>query len=491
MKKKIRVRFAPSPSGELHIGNSRTALFNWLLAHKQGGTFILRIEDTDTEHSAEKYTASIMDNLRWLGLTWDEGPNIGGEYGPYRQSLRKKIYEEYFNKLKQKGLVYPCYCTEEELTERRKAALPKGGSTRYDNRCRDLNEAKMKELERAGRKPSWRFRVQQNRKITVNDMVHGKIIFDTNQLGDFIVLKSDGSPTFNFAVSVDDMCMEVTHIIRGDDHLSNTPRHILLWEALGAKIPQIAHNTMTRGPDGNRLSKRHGATSISEFRRLGYLPEGLINYMALLGWSPGNNRELFKKEELIEAFSLKGLSRASAVFDRQKLNWIDNYHICQADISRLVNLAVPYLKGTQLLKGPVSEAQFHLLEKMIAAIRARLSMVSESVDYLKIFLAEKVTISDKDIQEILTANYVPRLFAEIIADFKDRDEIAGEEVAEVFSRVQQKLGVEGKQFYQPLRLALTGMAEGPELIKVIPLMDKKKIINRLETALEKRDSVRI
>lgn len=451
----VRVRFAPSPTGLLHIGNARTALFNWLFAKKHNGRFILRIEDTDVERSSERYVQAITEDLRWLGLEWDEGPDTGGEYGPYRQSLRNNIYKEYFEVLKKKGLVYPCYCTPEELEERRRLAEKRGEPPRYDNRCRNLVNPPQ------DRNPVWRFKVPE-KTVAVKDIVRGDISFDASLMGDFIIIKQDGNPTFNFAVSVDDMCMKITHIIRGEDHLSNTPRHILLWEAFGAEPPVIAHNTLTLGPDGERLSKRHGAVSVKEYRRLGYLPEGLLNYLALLGWSPGGKKELFSIEELIGAFSLEGLSSAQALFNKEKLDWVNSYHIRNMDIGRLTNLCIPYLK----LRKPVSEERFKMLEKMVAAIKGNLATIAQCADYMKMFLGDVTPVKNS-------------MFRILYDLFSKTDDLTQENIKEIFSKAQKVSGITGKEFYMPIRLALTGMSEGPELADIIPLIGKEKILERL------------
>lgn len=450
----IRVRFAPSPTGLLHIGNARTALFNWLFAKKNNGRFILRIEDTDIERSSERYVHAIMEDLRWLGLEWDEGPDTGGEYGPYRQSLRNNIYNEYFEVLKKKGLVYPCYCTPEELEERRRLAEVRGEPPRYDNRCRGLSVKKNKVH-------SWRFVVPE-KTVIVKDMVRGNISFNTSFIGDFIVIKQDGNPVFNFAVSVDDMCMKITHIIRGEDHLSNTPRHILLWEAFGAEPPIIAHNTLTLGPDGGRLSKRHGAVSVKEYRRLGYLPEGLLNYLALLGWSPGGKKELFSINELIEIFSLEGLSSSPALFNKEKLDWVNSYHIRNMDIGRLTNFCMPYLK----LRRPVSEEKFRILGKMLTTIKGNLVTIAQCADYMRMFLGEVPPVTDS-------------MFRILHDLFSKAGDLTPENIKEIFSKAQKLSGITGKKFYTPIRLALTGMNEGPELLDVIPLIGKEKILERL------------
>lgn len=472
MTSDVRVRFAPSPTGFLHTGNARTALFNWLFARHNKGAFILRIEDTDVERSNEKYEKSIIEDLRWLELVWDEGPDIGGEYGPYKQSLRKDIYKKYFDILKDKGLAYPCYCTEEELKKRRCVAVKKGEPPRYDNQCRNLTEMESADYEREGRKASWRFKVS-GKEVVVKDIIRGDIFFDTSLIGDFVIIKQDGMPTFNFAVTVDDICMRITHVIRGEDHLPNTPRHVLLWEAFETKPPVFVHSTLTLGPDGKRLSKRHGAVSVREYRRLGYLPEGLLNYLALLGWSGRDKKELFTLNELIDAFTLEGLSTSQALFNKDKLDWVNSRHIRTMDNVKLTELCIPYLKKAKLLKGRISEEKFKLLEKMVSAIKGNLTTVADCVNYMKIFLGDKVEIKDSSAREILSAGYVLKLF-KILEEMFSKNEDA----KEIFRDAQNITGIKGKDFYMPIRVALTGMTEGPELADVITLLEKGKIIKR-------------
>lgn len=461
MDNQIRVRFAPSPTGLLHIGNARTALFNWLFAKGHNGRFILRIEDTDVERTNERYIDAIMEDLRWLGLEWDEGPDIGGEFGPYRQSLRSNIYNEYFEILKKKELVYPCYCTPEELEQRRRLAKKRGEPPRYDNRCRNYTPS-----GREDRRPVWRFKVPE-KTVVVKDVVRGDISFDTALMGDFIIIKQDGNPTFNFAVSVDDICMKITHVIRGEDHLPNTPRHILLWEAFGIRPPVIAHNTLTLGPDGSRLSKRHGAVSVKEYRRMGYLPLGLLNYLAFLGWSPGGKKELFTTRELIEAFSLEGLSAGQALFNKEKLDWINSYHIRNMDTARLTNLCIPYIKKAKLLKGPVNEKRFGLLERMAATIKGNMVTLAQCADYMKIYLGDIPPVAEPE-------DYVKRL-SQILYDLFSKTD----DVKEIFSKAQKTSGVTGKRFYMTVRMIITGIQEGPELFSMIPLIGKERILKRL------------
>jgi nondiscriminating glutamyl-tRNA synthetase len=478
VQKKVRVRFAPSPTGWLHVGNARTALFNWLFARKENGDFILRIEDTDAQRSAARYEEAIIADLRWLGLGWDEGPDIGGTYGPYKQSLRKKIYRRYAQNLIRKGQAYYCYCRPEELRARRLEAIGREESVRYDNRCRDLSAGKIRQLEKEGRIPTVRFKVTP-REIVFRDLVRGEVKFDASLMGDFIIMRADGTPAFNFAVVLDDCLMEITHVIRGEDHLSNTPRHILLFEALGFPLPQFAHMSLTLGPDRKLLSKRHGATSIRSFREKGYLPEGLVNYLALLGWTHPEEREIMSTMELIEDFSLEGLAKSAAVFDREKLNWVDAHHIRRADPDRLAKLAIPFLRKKGFLDEEIPEEEYARVKNVVGALRAHLHCLSEIAEYAPIFFAG----ADKKLGQ------KPRTFqkeeVEALLDLIREDLSSASAPPEVFwkstlEHARRSLGLKGKALYHPLRLILTGRSEGPELKDILPLIPLSTVRQRLE-----------
>src|SRR5437868_3735800 len=321
-----RVRFAPSPTGYLHVGGARTALFNWLFARRLGGVFVLRIEDTDLERSSQDMVAGILDGLRWLGLDWDEGPGIGGEFGPYFQSERLERHRAMAERLVAGGHAYYCYCTNDELKAKRDAAEAAGGAWRYDRTCSALTPDEIAAREQGRRPRVVRFRVPAG-AAGFDDLVHGPIAFDGANIEDFVLLRSDGQPTYQLSVVSDDVEMKITHVVRGDDHISNTPKQILLYQAVGAEVPQFAHVPLILGPDKKRLSKRHGATSVTEYERLGYLPEAMANFLALLGWSPGGDREVLSREELTQLFTLEGISGGNAVFNAEKLDWFNQQHI--------------------------------------------------------------------------------------------------------------------------------------------------------------------
>src|SRR5215468_10453902 len=370
----MRVRFAPSPTGHLHVGNVRTALFNWLLARGSGGTFILRIEDTDVERSTLVSEASIMQDLNWLGLDWDEGPDVGGPRGPYRQSERLHLYGSYAKELMASGHAYYCFCSREQLEAERREALAAGQPARYSGRCRNLSAEESAKRIAGGERPAIRFRVPENREVAFTDAVRGEVRFHTDVIGDPVIVRAEGIPAYNFAVVVDDALMEVTHVIRGEDHISNTPRQILLYEALAFTPPAFAHLSMVMGPDHAPLSKRHGATSVGEFRSKGYLPEALVNYLALIGWSPGGNDELLPIDELARRFSLEDVGHSAGVFDEEKLAWANRHYLKTADPARIAELSIPHF----VQRGVAMSPNAHGLEFLAASM----AMASASVDRL-------------------------------------------------------------------------------------------------------------
>jgi nondiscriminating glutamyl-tRNA synthetase len=381
MEDKVRVRFAPSPTGLLHVGNARTALFNYFFARQNGGAFILRLEDTDVARSSSEAEQTILEDLHWLGLQWDEGPGRSGDVGPYRQSERLGIYRHYAEELIEKGKAYRCYCTEAELEEKRKWFLAKGIPPKYDGRCRNLTPEEEKSLTEKGLPASLRFRVEA-RHVTFEDQVKGRMSFDGQGIGDFIIVRSDGTAAYNFAAVIDDHLMAVTHVIRGEDHLTNTPRQILVYQTLGFPPPRFAHLSMILGPDRTPLSKRHGATAVSHFREEGYLPEALVNYLALLGWSPEDGQEVLQLQELIQKFSLKRVSRSAAVFDFEKLNWVNREHMKGLPGDEALNVSRPFIQKSGL---PMDERDSLWWQEAVAAVWGEVDFLAQIPEHLKIF----------------------------------------------------------------------------------------------------------
>lgn len=476
----IRVRFAPSPSGYLHVGGARTAIFNWLLARKEGGAFILRIEDTDQARSTESSIEAILDSLKWLGLDWDEGPEVGGDLGPYRQFERKHIYLDYAATLLEEGHAYCCYCTAEELEARRAQAIREGRSPGYDGRCRNLSQAEEDAFRVAGRLPVIRLEVPDDRdKIVVKDNIRGRVEFDRSQISDFVIVRSNGLAAYNFAVTIDDALMEITHVIRGDDHLSNTPRQILLYEALGFELPVFAHIPMILGEDGQRLSKRHGATSIGQYRELGYLPEAMINYLVLRGWSPEEaattGEEIYSLEELVERFSLERVTKNPAGFDPAKLNWMNGVYLRQTDPDRVTDLALPYLRQAGFT--PEDYAREKLTE-IVDLVRGRLNCLSEIAGEVDYFFNPEVQIAAEAVEVLKpeSASLGLKAFRE---ELMAMPEFESESVKEAIKSVGQELGIKGKSLFMPIRAALSGRLHGPELIRLISVLGRDRCVDRL------------
>ncbi|MBI4831935.1 MAG: glutamate--tRNA ligase [Candidatus Lindowbacteria bacterium] len=474
----IRVRFAPSPTGHLHIGGARTALINWAFARQEGGTFILRIEDTDIERSTEESFGSILTSLKWLGLEWDEGVEKGGEYGPYRQSECFHLYQSDGERLLKSGDAYYCYCLPEELEERRKLALKEGRPPGYDRRCRSLSASQKDAFSRDGRRPVVRFLVPENQAIVVDDIVRGRVSFGPGIISDFIILRADGRPTFHFANVIDDLRMRITHVIRGEDHLSNTPRHVLLYRALGAEPPQFAHLSLIMGPDGARLSKRHGATSVEEFRANGYLPEGLLNCLALLGFSPPGGEEVFALEDFVRNFDLSTLGKSAAIFDRGKLDWINGTYIRKIPLDRLRELCIPYLTKAGYEISKYSEGAF---TEIIESLRGNLSVlpdcVEEAAPYFKPIDALMATDAREFLKSSPAAQAVIAAFAE---ELRKRESLSAPDVPQIGKAVQKATGAKGKDLYMPIRIAISGRLHGPELAKMLPILGKQKCLERID-----------
>jgi glutamyl-tRNA synthetase/nondiscriminating glutamyl-tRNA synthetase len=469
----VRVRFAPSPTGQLHVGNARTALFNWLLARGQGGIFILRIEDTDAERSTRDSEAAILTDLRWLGLDWDEGPDIGGGHGPYRQSERLHLYQSYAAELQSADAAYYCFCSTAQLEAERQEALAAGRPARYAGTCRRVSRDDAAQRIAAGERPAIRFRVPDGRDVMFDDAVRGEVRFHTDVIGDPVILRGDGSPAYNFAVVVDDALMEVTHVIRGEDHISNTPRQILLYEALGFTPPTFAHLSMVMGPDHAPLSKRHGATSVGEFRAKGYLPEALVNYLALIGWSPGGNDELLPVDELARRFTLEDVGHSAGVFDEEKLAWANRHYLKIADPARLAELAVPYFTAAGIAMAPDARGLDFLASAMPMASGSvdRLSEVPTRLAFLFQYDAEAALRDPQMLAEMRgdAARAVVQALADELAAAPRLDR---EKFREAANRVKARTGQKGKALFHPIRVVLTGRAEGPELDLAVPAIDR-------------------
>lgn len=475
----MRVRFAPSPTGYLHIGNARTVLFNYLFARKNRGTFILRIEDTDRERSKTEYIEQIYRDLRWLGIEWDEGPDVGGEYGPYLQSERLSLHKEYVKKLIDNGNAYYCYCTPEELEARREERRVAGAVGGYDGRCRNLSEEAMAEKHAAGILPSVRFKMQEEGELVVDDLIRGEVHFDGALQSDFIIMRPDGTPTFHLAVSVDDGLMRVSHVLRGEDHLSNTPKHIMIMKACGFPVPRYAHMPLTMGPGGEPLSKRFGAMSIREYRQLGYRNEALCNYMALLGWNPGDDREFFPLEELKKVFSVKRISKSPAVFDKAKLDWMAGMHIRALDDNAYIREAVTYLLETGLVSNEDYSGRPEWYAKVLLTLKDYLACYADLKEQLMLF-RDEIIGEESDILKTPEAQKVLQVTVRALEEHEYIDENTFDAL---LKHVKKESKQKGKALFAPLRIALTGKEHGPDLKMIMILLGKKLCKQRLEACI--------
>jgi nondiscriminating glutamyl-tRNA synthetase len=477
MKEGVRVRFAPSPTGLLHIGNARTALYNKLFALQHDGIFILRIEDTDVERHDPAAEAAIMEDLRWLGMVWNEGPGTGGKHGPYRQSEREAIYHEYAQRLLKEEQAYQCYCTPEELAEMRKQLLAKGERPRYLGTCRELSPQQVREFEGEGRKPSLRFVIPAGATI-VHDIIHGKKVFANDLLEDFVIMRSDGRPAYNFAAVVDDALMEITHVIRGEDHLPNTPRQILLYEALGFALPRFAHHPFWVAPEGERLSKRYGATSVRAYRNEGFLPQAVANYLALLGGGISGSEEIMSWEQMIEQFSLDGMARSPATFDIGKLRWLNRSHLRAMGGGEILPLVRPFLQDL-----PLAQKDDRWLTHVLDAVKENAETLAEFKGYVSIFLPEEFSVNN-EARSVLAedgALEAVKAMEEVVKGLGGVDE---DDFPQIVAELKKRTGLKGKKLFAPIRAALTGRLEGPELKNILPLLGKRVILERLAQVLK-------
>jgi glutamyl-tRNA synthetase/nondiscriminating glutamyl-tRNA synthetase len=492
---KVRVRFAPSPTGQVHVGNARTALFNWLVARQAGGTYVLRIEDTDVERSEARYETQLLDDLKWLGLDWDEGPDVGGPFPPYRQSERLEIYHEKANKLLRKGAAYLCFCSAEELEQERERALAEHRVPARSCPCRDVDPVEQEKRRAKGEAAAIRLKIPDH-PIRFHDIVRGWVEFSHESVPDPIIVRSTGMPVYNYVVVIDDALMEITHVIRGDDHLSNTPKQVALYEALGWNVPEFAHLSTILGPDKARLSKRHGATSIANFRESGILPEALVNYLALLGWAPaGGDREIFSREELIKGFDLGRVTPSPAVFDIEKLYWLNRHYIKEADPERLAKLALPYFMRafSGVLREKATEqadrtraASFMFDQPGMEWLKKVIALLAPSVDRLEQLPERASLIFDYDATaavsapenaEVLAAPKTPAVLEAFAKRVPADRPMTSDDFKKLMNEVKAETGVKGKDLFHPIRIALTGSHSGPEFDKLIPIIEEGSQLN--------------
>jgi glutamyl-tRNA synthetase len=489
MIKKIRVRIAPSPTGPLHIGNARTALYNYLFAKQHGGKFILRIEDTDLERSEQRWTDQLIEELKWLGLEWDEGPDIGGEYGPYKQTQRFDIYEKYLRQLLEEGKAYYCFCAPEELEAKRQDQMSRGLAPKYDGTCAHLSKEVVQKNLAEGKSSVIRFKVE-HKKVKFNDLIRGDVEFDTTLLGDVVIAKNLRNPIFHFVVVIDDYLMKISHVIRGEDHIPNTPRQILIQEALGFEKVAYGHLPLLLNPDKSKLSKRKGDVSLASYHNQGYLPEAIVNFLALLGWNPGTEKEVFSLQQLVKEFSIEKVQKAGAVFNIQRLDFLNGLYIREKSIDKLTELCKPYLKEAGLLvAGQVSENK---LQKIIEVSRTRMKKLSEISELSDFFFKDKLSfdknllqwkgVGDEATKESL--EYSEKILSEITEwEIKNLE-------TELFSASEkfnsEKNYPEKNKGYLlwPLRVALSGKDSSPSPFEIADILGKEKTLKRIEQAIK-------
>ena len=479
---KMKVRFAPSPTGPFHIGGARSALFNWLLARREGGTFLLRIEDTDLVRSTRESEENIKAALKWLGMDWDEGIDVGGDNGPYRQTERLDIYKEVTDRLIAEGKAYYCYCTEEELEAERQAQLARGETPKYNGHCRHLTEEQRAAYEAEGHKPTVRLRVPLNETVAFDDMVRGHVSFESNGIGDFVIVKSDGIPVYNYAVVIDDHTMEVTHVIRAEEHLSNTPRQIVIYNALGWDVPTFGHISLIMGKDGKKMSKRHGATSVEQYKNLGYLPEAINNFLALMGWAPEGEQELFTTEELIKNFSMDRVAKNPAVFDIDKLNWINFNYMKKLTDEELYALCLPSLQEAGYASAQPDEAEKARLTMLCVCLKDHISYGAQIKEEAAMFFTDSISIDEEhrdDIKAVLAEESCPTVLAAFSDKLKAMDEVTPEQVKAAIKAIMKETKLKGKFVFMPIRVAITGQMHGPDLNYIVPLLGRDTVLARL------------
>lgn len=479
----VRVRFAPSPTGYLHIGGARTALFNWLFARKMGGKLILRIEDTDVARLKEDSVSQILTSLKWLGINWDEGPEIGGDYGPYYQSERFDIYRKYCQQLVDEGKAYYCFCTPEELEAQREKQRLAKQPFRYARTCRDLTPEEVKARIDAGASYSVRLKIPAEGSVVVHDIIHGDVTFNMDQYDDFVIMKSNGIPTYNFAVVVDDHLMGMTHVMRAEEHLSNTPKQLLVYEAFGWEPPKFGHMSMILAPDRSKLSKRHGATSVEEFRSQGYVAEAIVNYLTLLGWGPGDEREIFSLQETVDLFEMEQMSKKAAVYDTKKLTWMNGQYLSELPLEKIL----PEVKPFFVKDGYVDEAWFadheEYFAKLVDTVRVRVKTLQEVADASDYFFKDVETYDEKGVAKHFKPEAVA-LLEQCIAAVEADDVYSLETTEAAYNKIAADNNLALGKVIHPTRLALTGRTVSPGMFDVMVLLGKEKTLARLHKAVE-------
>ncbi len=485
MTNEVRVRYAPSPTGHLHIGNARTALFNYLYARHLGGKFIIRTEDTDEKRNVAGGEESQLSYLKWLGIEWDEGADIGGDYGPYRQTERLDLYQKYVDELLERDLAYKCYMTAEELEQEREEQRANGQVPKYSGAHSNLSDEEIQQFEAEGRQPSIRFRVPKNVTYKFNDIVRGDISFDSSDFGDWVIVKKNGIPTYNFAVAIDDHLMKISHVLRGEEHISNTPKQMMIFDAFNWEPPKFGHMTLILNENRKKLSKRdeHILQFIEQYKNLGYLPEALFNFITLLGWSPVGEEELFTKQQFIEMFDPDRLSTSPAIFDPQKLKWMNNQYIKNIDFDHVVKLTLPHLIHAERLPAEMDKEQEDWALELIGLYKDQLNYGAEIVELTELFFREEIQYSEEAL-EVLREEQVPEVLSVFAGKLEASDEFTPDAIKAEIKATQKETKQKGKKLFMPIRVATTGQVHGPELPNSIHLLGKDTVLARLRSAVE-------
>lgn len=488
----VRVRFAPSPTGFVHIGSLRTALYDFLLARKMKGSYILRVEDTDRQRFIEGAIEGMLSAMDWAGVHHDEGIDVDaegklvskGDCGPYIQSERLPIYQEYIRKLLDNKTAYYCFCTKEELDEVREKQKAEGTDPKYGGKCRELTQEQIQENLEKKIPYVIRMKLPPNKDIVFDDAVRGRVVINTDDMDDQVLMKSDGFPTYHFAVVVDDHLMGITHVIRGEEWLPSTPKQVFLYEAFGWEVPTFVHLPNILNPDKKKLSKRQGDVAVEDFRKKGYLPEALVNYVALVGWSPEDNREIFSMEELIEAFSLERVSRSGGVFDVMKLNWFNNHYIKAYDIDKLVDLSLPFIISSGLMNETEAIAKRDWIRLAMETFRERLDYLAQFPEEIKVLLSEEIYEYEQEALEFMAMPHMKELRTALAEKLTGMEKLTPEAVSAMLKEIQKETGIKGKALFMGSRVLFTGQNHGPDLPMMLTLIGREKLLKRLDYAGE-------
>lgn len=488
----VRVRFAPSPTGFVHIGSLRTALYNYLFAKRMGGEYILRVEDTDRTRIVDGAIENMLEAMAWAGVNHTEGVVLGenkeitqvGEYGPYIQSERLDIYKDYIQQLLDSGKAYYCFCSKERLDEVREKQKEAGETPKYDGNCRNLSKEEVEAKLAAGEEYVIRLKLPENHVIKFTDLVRGETEFNTDELDDQVLIKTDGFPTYHFAVVIDDHLMKITHVIRGEEWISSTPKHVYLYEAFGWEAPTFVHLPNILNKEKKKLSKRHGDVAVEDFKKKGYLPEGLVNYVALVGWSPDDNQELFTMKELEEHFSIERVSKSGGVFDTDKLNWVNQHYIKDASDEYITDLAIPFLIEAGYITEEDAKNRYDFVKDMVSVVKEKLQYVKEVTEHVNIFFGDKVELETEECREFLKLEHIPTLINALEEKMGASDEINEEAFKAMLKEIQKEHGIKGKNLFMGTRIILTGQMHGPDLPKAAAVIGKDTCLNRIEYVKE-------